>query len=135
MATCALRGHAYSLLLPNLARRSNTDSQISTGVPPNGNFARQKKSVVAWFTTPTVAWSILGFGMLWYVGFNLYALRRARKDGVEFQVQRVPEFDRDPQPNGPPIQVHEKVYLAWVGQEFSHIPQMEEERSVSRESF
>ncbi|KAG4424553.1 hypothetical protein IFR04_002263 [Cadophora malorum] len=108
---------------------------IASWVPPTGKFARAKKVVVDWYTTPTVAWAILGFGMIWYIGFNLYAMRRARKDGVEFQVQKVPEFDRDPQPNGPPIQVHEKVYLAWVGQEFSHMPEMEEERSMSRESF
>jgi hypothetical protein len=108
---------------------------IASWVPPNGSFAQKSKPPVEWFTAPTVAWSILGFGLLWYLGFNLYAMRRARKDGVEFQVQKVPEFDRDPPPDGPPVQVHETVFLAWVAEEFNSQPQMEEERRRSRESF
>jgi hypothetical protein len=108
---------------------------IASWVPPNGNFARNTRFPVSWYTVPTVAWSVLGFGLLWYVGFNLHAMRRARKDGVEFQVQKVPEFDRDPPPDGPPVQVHETVFLAWVAEEFNSQPQMEEERRRSRESF
>ncbi|KAH8594199.1 high affinity methionine permease [Bisporella sp. PMI_857] len=110
---------------------------ITSWIPPNGSFAKQKKAAVAWFTAPTVAWSILGFGMLWYIGFNLYAMRRSRKDGVEFQVQKVPEFDRDPQPEGPPVQVHETVFLAWVAEELSRPGQihMGMEQNRSRESF
>jgi len=107
---------------------------VASWIPPNGSFAKSTKLAVSWFTTPTVAWSILGFGMVWYLGFNLYAMRRARKDGVEFQVQKVPEFDRDPLPDGPPVQVHETVFLAWVAEEYNHPPPEMEHRS-SRESF
>jgi hypothetical protein len=109
---------------------------IASWIPPTGKFAQQTIFPVSWYTAPTVAWSIMGFGLLWYLGFNLYAMRRARKDGVEFQVQKVPEFDRDPAPDGPPVQVHETVFLAWVAEEFTGQPQMEEEgRRRSRESF
>ena len=67
----------------------------------------------------------------------MYASRRLRKDGVEFQVQKVPEFDRDPQPDGPPVQVGETVFLAWVAEEYNR-PQMQmanDAGHVSRESF
>lgn len=107
---------------------------VASWVPPNGDFATQTTAIVAWFTTPTVAWSILAFGVVWYLGFNLHASRRARKDGVEFQVQKVPDFVRDPLPNGPPIQVHETVYLAWVAKECNH-PHMQMANRGSRESF
>jgi len=102
---------------------------VASWVPPNGDFATQV-TVVAWFTTPTVAWSILTFGAVWYLGFNLYASRRGRRDKVEFQVQKVPEFDKDPPPDGPPVQVHETVYLAWVAREHREMASRN-----SRESF
>ena len=108
---------------------------IASWVPPNGEFAKQTTLAVAWFTTPTIAWSILCLGVVWYIGFNFYALRRARKDGVEFQVQKVPEFERDPPPDGPPVQVYETVFLAWVAEEFNIQPQAEVEERRSRESF
>jgi len=111
---------------------------IASWVPPHGSFAAQTKAPVPWYTTPTVAWSILGFGMLWYVGFNAYAARRAAKDGVEFQVQKVPEFDREPLMDGEglgsPIQVHETVFMAWVAQEYNQ-PQVEMDQRSSRASF
>ena len=103
---------------------------IASWLPPS----QQTKLTIAWFTTPTVAWSILAFGAVWYIGFNVYASRRARKDGVAFQVQKVPEFDRDPPPSGPPVQIHETVFLAWVAEEYNR-PDMEMMNRHSHESF
>ena len=110
---------------------------IASWVPPNGSYAKETKLTIAWFTTPTVAWSILGLGLAWYVGFNLYALRRSRKEGLEFRVEKEPNFENDPEPDGPPVQTHETVFLAWVSKEYAHqSPQTEmEEARRSRESF
>jgi hypothetical protein len=109
---------------------------IASWVPPNGSYAKETKLTIPWFTTPTVAWSILGFGLAWYVGFNLYALRRSRKDGLEFQVEKEPNFENDPDPDGPPVQTHETVFLAWVDKEYARRPHEEmEEPRRSRESF
>ena len=108
---------------------------VASWVPPTGVFATH--GAVVWYTTPTVAWSILAFGVIWYVTFLLYASRRLRKDGVEFQVEKMPEIERDPQPDGPPIQVGETVFQAWVAKEYNR-PPMEiasETGRISRESF
>ncbi len=103
---------------------------IASWVPP------ETPPTIPWFTTPTVAWSVLGLGLAWYVGFNLYALRRLRKDGLVFQVKKEPNFDNDPEPDGPPVQTHETVYLAWVDKEYARRPEVEmEEPRRSRESF
>jgi hypothetical protein len=123
----------FSILAAFLFAIGSAYPIIASWVPPKGSFASETTEVVPWFTTPTVGWSILGFGMAWYLGFILYASRRSQKDRVEFQVQKVPEFDRDPAPNGPPVQVGETVFLAWVAEEYNR-PQMEEHRR-SRESF
>jgi len=108
---------------------------VASWVPPTREYLRNYKLAIAWYTTPTVAWSILCFGVVWYLGFLSYAARRARKDGVEFQVQKVPEFDRDPALSGPPVQVHETVYIAWVAEEFRNQPHEVMEERRSRESF
>jgi hypothetical protein len=123
----------FSILAAFLFAIGSAYPIIALWVPPKGSFASQTKEVVPWFTTPTVAWSILWSGVTWYLGFILYGSRRSQKDGVEFQVQKVPEFDRDPAPNGPPVQVGETVFLAWVAEEYNR-PQMEEHQR-SRESF
>jgi hypothetical protein len=105
---------------------------IASWVPPTGKLATP--GPVAWFTTPTAAFSILGFGILWYVVFNLYAKKRAKKEGLEFRVQKVPEFDRDGGSDGLPVQVHETVYLAWAAKEARDVTVEVQSRS-SHESF
>jgi hypothetical protein len=57
---------------------------IADWIPPIGSYAKETTLTVPWFTVPTVAWSILGCGLAWWVGFILYALRRLRIDGLEF---------------------------------------------------
>lgn len=105
---------------------------VSSWVPPSGKMATQ--GPVAWFTTPTVAFSILAVGMLWYLGFNLYASRRAKNEGLEFRVQKVPEFDRDGGSDGLPVQVHETVYIAWAAKEARNVT-TEVRSRYSHESF
>lgn len=117
-ATVFLLGSAYPI--------------IASWVPPSGQTVL--KGAVPWFTTPTVAFGILGLGMLWYLGFILHASRRARKEGLEFKVQKVPEFDRDGGDDGLPVQVHETVYMAWAAKEARGIVGEVESRS-SYESF
>ena len=110
---------------------------IASWIPPNGNSTLGKtalSSSVKWFLTPTVGFSILGLGTLWYLGFIVYASRRANKEGLEFRVQKVPEFDRDGGADGQPVQVHETVYLAWSAKEARNIMTEVESRS-SHESF
>jgi len=62
---------------------------IASWIPPSDEYLKKTKPVVDWFTTPTVAWTVLALGVVWYQSFKLYAWRRGRKDGVEFQVQKV----------------------------------------------
>ncbi|QDS77828.1 hypothetical protein FKW77_006162 [Venturia effusa] len=105
---------------------------VAAWVPPTGKY--KINLTVPWFTTPTVAVSILGFGVLWYGGFVLHARRRSRREGLEFQVKKVPEFDRDGGDDGLPVQVHETVYMAWAAKEARNTVREVESRS-SYESF
>ena len=123
----------FSILAASVFAIASAYPIIASWVPPTGKFAASNL-VVPWFTATTAAWSILGFGLVWYLGFNAYAARRLRKNNEEFRVERVPEFDRDPLPDGPPVQVHETVYLAWIAKEANNM-EMEIESRSSCESF
>ncbi|KAI9767776.1 MAG: hypothetical protein M1840_005457 [Geoglossum simile] len=70
-----------------------------------------------WFVLPTVSWCVLAFAGLWWVGLVLVVKRTDRKTNTVFTVQKVPEFESDPPDGGPPVQVHETVYLSRVGRE------------------
>jgi hypothetical protein len=104
---------------------------IASWVPPTGSF--KKARVVPWFTTPVVGFCILGFGVIWYLGFNLYAMREKRKSGLVFHVQIEPHFVKDAV-DGLPVQVHETVYHKWSAKEANDSPGEAESRS-SLESF
>ncbi|KAF2685996.1 amino acid transporter [Lentithecium fluviatile CBS 122367] len=125
---------AFSILSAFIFALGSGYPIIASWVPPSKEYTKKTQLAVDWFTTPVVAWSFLGLGVAWYQAFKIYAWRRARTGGVEFQVQKVPEFDRDPPPDGPPVQVHETVFLAWVAKENNSVDlEMESRRSM--ESF
>ncbi len=123
----------FSILAASVFAIASAYPIVASWVPPTGQFAASNLGV-PWFTTTTVAWSILGFGLIWYLGFNAYAARRLRNCNEEFRVERVPEFDVDPPPNGGPVQVHETVYLAWIAKE-ANTMEMDINSRSSRESF
>ncbi|EFQ31979.1 high-affinity methionine permease [Colletotrichum graminicola M1.001] len=95
---------------------------ITNWVPP-GTLAA---TVKPWYLVPTVSWIIIGIGIAWFLGFVLVARYIERKDHSEFVVEKRPEFEpaegssRSPEAVGTGvdlIQVHETVYLSWVGKE------------------
>ena len=47
------------------------------------------------------------FWIVWHLALNPHALRKARKDGVEFHMKKVLEFDRDSLSDAFPIQTTE----------------------------
>jgi hypothetical protein len=122
----------FSILAAVLFFLGSTYPIIAACVPPSNG----KGSIigVAWYTTPVVAGSILAFGLAWFVGFKTYASWRANKEGVEFRVQKVPEFDKEGGADGLPVQVHETVYISWGAKEANNVVSRVDSRS-SHESF
>lgn len=95
---------------------------VASWVPPSGTYTRTTSSNISWFTVPTITWSVLGFGVVWWLAFHVYALRRESKDRKVFVVEKIPVFDRDPPHIGPPVQVHETVHLGWRGKDILEEP-------------
>ncbi|TDZ19080.1 High-affinity methionine permease [Colletotrichum orbiculare MAFF 240422] len=105
---------------------------ITNWVPPSGSL---KATLDPWWLVPTVSWIIISLGVAWFVGFVLVARYQERKHHRVFVVEKKPEFEaadgsgRGPEAGngngtgngggggGDLIQVHETVYLSWVGKE------------------
>lgn len=99
-----------------------------------------------WFVVPTVGWSVVGLGILWFLGFSAIAVYKNRKYQQVFVVEKLPEFEsagnNDNHGEGPRrggeglVMVHETVYLSWVGREtLRQRPMGETDREVVSESF
>ncbi|KKZ66724.1 hypothetical protein EMCG_07555 [[Emmonsia] crescens] len=90
---------------------------IVSWVEPSGEFKRFSDTTIKWYLVPLLSWSAIAFGALWWLGFLAVAKRTEKRNGTVFTIQREPTFERDPPLDGPPIQVNETVYLAWVAKE------------------
>ncbi|TQN73470.1 High-affinity methionine permease, partial [Colletotrichum shisoi] len=95
---------------------------ITNWVPPG----TLSSTVEPWYLVPTVSWVIIGIGIAWFYGFVIVARYIERKDHSVFVVEKKPEFEpaetsgRSSEASGAGtdlIQVHETVYLSWVGKE------------------
>lgn len=95
---------------------------IAIWIKPQEEFRLLTEKRAPWHLIPTLGWCVLGLGALWWLGFLGMAKRIEKRDGTIFTIQREPSFERDPPTTGPPVQVHETVYLAWVAKE--NLPDM-----------
>ncbi|KAJ3954777.1 hypothetical protein N0V92_008703 [Colletotrichum tropicale] len=96
---------------------------ITNWVPPS---QYSDLTVTPWWLVPTVGWIIISLGVAWFIGFILVARYIEKKDHRVFVVEKKPEFEAADgssrsseagHPGADLIQVHETVYLSWVGKE------------------
>ncbi|KAF4983945.1 hypothetical protein FZEAL_770 [Fusarium zealandicum] len=86
------------------------------------------EQALKWWLTPTISWSIIGGGVIWFIGFVAIAWRRKHKRNEVFVVEKKPEFEsaddsadageKVGRGSGGYVLVHETVYLSWVADEF-----------------
>jgi hypothetical protein len=79
---------------------------------------------VAWFVVPTIGWSVIGLGIVWFLGFIAVAVHRSREYHEVFVVEKKPDFEdassggtEDGRGSNGLVMVHETVYLSWVAKE------------------
>ncbi|KAF4811219.1 High-affinity methionine permease [Colletotrichum tropicale] len=96
---------------------------ITNWVPPS---QYSDLTVTPWWLVPTVGWIIISLGIAWFIGFILVARYIEKKDHRVFVVEKKPEFEAADgssrsseagHTGADLIQVHETVYLSWVGKE------------------
>ncbi|KAJ0311562.1 hypothetical protein Brms1b_008233 [Colletotrichum noveboracense] len=96
---------------------------ITNWVPPS---QYSDLTVTPWWLVPTVGWIIISLGVAWFIGFILVARYIEKKDHRVFVVEKKPEFEAADgssrsseagHTGADLIQVHETVYLSWVGKE------------------
>ena len=89
-------------------------------------------TLVKWWVVPTVSWAVLGFALVWWLGFLAVAKYREHHQQKDFVYEIRPDFDwAEPageegvedsgrekrRRDGGKILAHETVVLAWVGRE------------------
>ncbi|KAF4972145.1 hypothetical protein FSARC_1220 [Fusarium sarcochroum] len=76
-----------------------------------------------WWLVPSITWSVIGGGIIWFLGFIAFAWRRKQKRNEIFVVEKKPEFesadvtDDSGEKAGGYVLVHETVYLSWIAAE------------------
>jgi len=105
---------------------------VTTWIPPSGRYKELVKSPTDWWLVPVFSWCIIALGVAWFLGFITVAKHIERKDHCVFVVERRPEFEPadgsnkdsdtasvhgDGRSGGGLVQVHETVFLSWVGRE------------------
>lgn len=89
---------------------------ISSWIPPSRGTAPSTGSSVPWFTTPTVGWSLIAFGILYWIGFYFVVPRVGSHGGKRLQVHHQLFFHEE---HGYPVQWHERVGFQWIVINFS----------------
>ena len=80
---------------------------ITSFVPPSASFAQSL--TYPWFTTPAVSFSVIGLGLLWWLGFYyVYPLKHRSKGLVVRRFMYLNEFD---------VMYHEKFQFVWAVKE------------------
>ncbi|KAL0929667.1 high affinity methionine permease [Colletotrichum truncatum] len=111
---------------------------ITNWIPPS---LTVDLTVKPWWLVPTVSWIIIALSIAWFVGFVLVARYIEKKDHRVFVVEKKPEFEAADgssrtseagKQGADLIQVHETVYLSWVGREAlrSRRPVFDEQREA-----
>jgi hypothetical protein len=93
---------------------------ISLWIPPNnGKYAQSVRYNTKWFTAPTVGTSVIGLGVLWWIGFYIRVTRKEKSRHVEYEVQRIPAFEQEPPEGneGYPVLQHELIHHSFLGRE------------------
>ncbi|KAJ3530914.1 hypothetical protein NM208_g9108 [Fusarium decemcellulare] len=104
---------------------------VTTWIEPT----RKITQTLKWYLVPTISWAVIGFGIIWFVGFVAFAWRRKQKRNEVFVVEKKPEFEsadgfsdtgeKAGRGSGGYVLVHETVYLSWVAGEI-HEPRRPE---------
>ena len=75
---------------------TNVFPLIAIWIPdPAEPFLVKSDGAIPWFASQTFVFSVLGGGVLYWLGFRLYVYLRESKTGEEFEITRIPIFWRN----------------------------------------
>ncbi|KIW08870.1 uncharacterized protein PV09_00794 [Verruconis gallopava] len=86
----------------------NAWAVIANWIPSHGS---SRQSPLEWYLIPVLSWIVLGFGVLWYVGFLLVMRRKDKKTNTVLVIRKVPDVREDPPFSGIFVQEHETSYI------------------------
>jgi amino acid transporter len=93
---------------------------VTFWIPPNkGKYAQSIQNHARWFTVPTIGTSVIGFSVIWWIGFCVVTKKKEKRQHALYEVKKVPAFEKEPPQGegGYPVMRHERVHISLLGQE------------------
>jgi amino acid transporter len=74
---------------------------------------------LGWYMKALLSWVVVGVGALWWLGFFILARRKDKKTNTVLTIEKVPEYEEDPEGSGQYVQKHETTYICRKGRDFA----------------
>ena len=100
-----------SIISATLFMLVNAFPIIALWVPPSTEYSKSVLYYYPWYSTPTVGWSVLALGVLYWLVFRFVVPNIGQHKGYQLKVQRTLFFHEE---NGYPVQWHERINFDWV---------------------
>ena len=84
---------------------------VALWVPPSEQFTKSVPYYFPWYSTPTVGWSVIAFGVAYWLVFRYVVPHIGDRKGKQLRVQRTLFFHEE---HEYPVQWHERIKFEWV---------------------
>lgn len=103
--------HIISISAALLFTIANAFPVIVSWIPPSAGFVSGTGSYIPWYTTPTVGWSVILCGLIYWLIFRFIVPHVGNHRGLKLKIQRTLFFYGEGEH---PVQTHEQIKSEWV---------------------
>ena len=100
-----------SIIAALLFTIANAFPVIASWIPPSRNFNPPTGGGIAWYTTPTVGWSVIACGVVYWLIFRFVIPHTGSRKGHRLRIQRKLLFRGEEEH---PVQTLEKIKWEWI---------------------
>ncbi|KAG8528529.1 uncharacterized protein KY384_007447 [Bacidia gigantensis] len=100
-----------SVVAALLFTMTNAFPIVASWIPPSNGFAATTGSYLPWYTTPTVGWSVIICGVIYWLVFHFVVPHVGSHRGFTLRVQRTLFFRGEAEH---PVQEHEQIKFEWL---------------------
>ncbi|KAL9131578.1 MAG: hypothetical protein Q9217_000535 [Psora testacea] len=102
---------SISIVAAALFTITNAFPIIAAWIPPSGRFQALAGTYFPWYSTPTVGWSVIVLGVVYWLVFRYVVPHIGDHRGKKLKVQRKLFFHEE---HHYPVQWHEQIKFEWV---------------------
>ena len=100
-----------SIIAAVLFTIANAYPVVTAWIPPSSAFQKAMSKYFPWYSTPTVGWTVIALGVVYWLSFRFVVPRVGDHKGKRMKVQRKLYFHEE---HGYPVQWHEQIRFDWI---------------------